>query len=170
VWEQAKLPAGKILMPGVISHATNLVEHPTLVADRDLRYTAIVGRESVIAGMDCGLRRPGPRRTLSEPRCGRLSKGPRCVDVPLALVEYARGRRRVPSSGCRVRLLGCGRCRIQLAVTLLDPSGAEMALHCDADMVRTIVGARSIKFLPGLACSQSQDALAQARCAGFASR
>ena len=52
MWEQAKLPAGKILMPGVISHATNLVEHPTLVADRDLRYTAIVGRESVIAGMD----------------------------------------------------------------------------------------------------------------------
>jgi 5-methyltetrahydropteroyltriglutamate--homocysteine methyltransferase len=42
-------------MPGVVSHATNLVEHPQLVADRILRYTAIVGRENVIAGTDCGL-------------------------------------------------------------------------------------------------------------------
>jgi 5-methyltetrahydropteroyltriglutamate--homocysteine methyltransferase len=55
VWQQAKLPAGKMLMPGVVSHATNLVEHPQLVADRILRYAAIVGRENVIAGTDCGL-------------------------------------------------------------------------------------------------------------------
>jgi 5-methyltetrahydropteroyltriglutamate--homocysteine methyltransferase len=44
-----------MLMPGVVSHATNLVEHPQLVADRILRYAAIVGRENVIAGTDCGL-------------------------------------------------------------------------------------------------------------------
>jgi 5-methyltetrahydropteroyltriglutamate--homocysteine methyltransferase len=55
VWQNAKLPAGKMLMPGVVSHATNLVEHPALVADRILRYAAIVGRENVIAGTDCGL-------------------------------------------------------------------------------------------------------------------
>ena len=55
VWQEAKLPAGKMLMPGVVSHATNLVEHPQLVADRILRYAAIVGRENVIAGTDCGL-------------------------------------------------------------------------------------------------------------------
>ena len=55
MWQQARLPAGKMLMPGVVSHATNLVEHPRLVADRILRYTAIVGRENVIAGTDCGL-------------------------------------------------------------------------------------------------------------------
>jgi len=54
-WQQAKLPAGKMLMPGVVSHATNLVEHPQLVAERILRYAAIVGRENVIAGTDCGL-------------------------------------------------------------------------------------------------------------------
>ena len=47
------------------------------------------------------------------------------------------------------------RCRVQLAFALLDPSGAEMALHCNADMVRTIVGARPIKFLPGPAGSKS---------------
>jgi len=55
VWRQAKLPAGKMLMPGVVSHATNLVEHPQLVADRILRYAAIVGRENIVAGTDCGL-------------------------------------------------------------------------------------------------------------------
>ena len=55
VWQQAKLPAGKMLMPGVVSHATNLVEHPQLVADRILRYAQIVGRENVIAGTDSGL-------------------------------------------------------------------------------------------------------------------
>src|SRR6516165_8393129 len=84
------------------------------------------------------------------------------VDVSLVLVEHARGRRRVPSPGCRVRLLYCRRCRVQLAVTLLDPSGAKMALHCDADMVRPIVGARLVEFLSGPAGSQCQDAFAEA--------
>jgi 5-methyltetrahydropteroyltriglutamate--homocysteine methyltransferase len=55
VWKNADVPKGKILMPGVVSHATNLVEHPDLVADRIVRYAEIVGRENVIAGSDCGL-------------------------------------------------------------------------------------------------------------------
>ena len=54
VFEQVKLPAGKILIPGVISHTTNLVEHPELVAERIVRFAKIVGRENVIAGADCG--------------------------------------------------------------------------------------------------------------------
>jgi 5-methyltetrahydropteroyltriglutamate--homocysteine methyltransferase len=54
VFEQAKLPEGKILIPGVISHTTNLVEHPELVAERILRFAKLVGRENVIAGADCG--------------------------------------------------------------------------------------------------------------------
>jgi 5-methyltetrahydropteroyltriglutamate--homocysteine methyltransferase len=49
------LPKGKILIPGVVSHATNLFEHPELVADRILQYASVVGRENVIAGTDCGL-------------------------------------------------------------------------------------------------------------------
>jgi hypothetical protein len=69
-----------------------------------------------------------------------------------------------------VCLLGCGRCRIESAVALLDPSRADMALYRHADMVRAIVGARHVKFLPGLAGSQSQDALAETRCAEFTSR
>lgn len=55
VWNEVKLPDGKILIPGVVSHATNIVEHPQLVADRIVRYAKIVGRDNVIAGTDCGL-------------------------------------------------------------------------------------------------------------------
>jgi 5-methyltetrahydropteroyltriglutamate--homocysteine methyltransferase len=55
LWRDAKLPEGKILIPGVVSHATNVVEHPELVADRILNYARVVGRENVIAGTDCGL-------------------------------------------------------------------------------------------------------------------
>ena len=54
VWEAAKLPDGKVLIPGVISHSTVLVEHPELVAERIARYAKVVGRENVIAGADCG--------------------------------------------------------------------------------------------------------------------
>ena len=54
VWETVKLPAGKILIPGVISHATNIVEHPELVAERIVRLAKIVGRENVMGGTDCG--------------------------------------------------------------------------------------------------------------------
>ena len=55
VWQDAKLPEGKVLVPGVVSHATNVVEHPRLVADRIIRFAGIVGRENVIASTDCGL-------------------------------------------------------------------------------------------------------------------
>jgi 5-methyltetrahydropteroyltriglutamate--homocysteine methyltransferase len=54
VWEHVKLPPGKALIPGVISHTTNLVEHPELVAERLVKYARLVGRENVIAGSDCG--------------------------------------------------------------------------------------------------------------------
>jgi 5-methyltetrahydropteroyltriglutamate--homocysteine methyltransferase len=54
VWKTAKLPEGKLLIPGVISHATNVVEHPELVAERILRFARLVGRENVMAGTDCG--------------------------------------------------------------------------------------------------------------------
>jgi 5-methyltetrahydropteroyltriglutamate--homocysteine methyltransferase len=54
VFERVKLPAGKILIPGVISHTTNLVEHPELIAERIVRFARLVGRENVIAGADCG--------------------------------------------------------------------------------------------------------------------
>src|SRR5207248_1643183 len=55
VWRDAKLPDGKLILPGVVSHATNVVEHPELVAERILRFANLVGRERVIAASDCGL-------------------------------------------------------------------------------------------------------------------
>jgi len=55
VWQEVKLPDDKILLPGIVSHATNVVEHPELVCDRILRFANIVGRERVIASTDCGL-------------------------------------------------------------------------------------------------------------------
>jgi 5-methyltetrahydropteroyltriglutamate--homocysteine methyltransferase len=54
VWETLELPAGKILIPGVVSHCVSLVEHPELVAQRIERYARAAGRENVIAGADCG--------------------------------------------------------------------------------------------------------------------
>ncbi len=55
VWRDVKLPEGKILMPGVVSHASNVVEHPELVADRIVQYASLVGKENVVAGTDCGM-------------------------------------------------------------------------------------------------------------------
>ena len=55
VWQDVKLPAGKVILPGVVSHATNVVEHPDLVAERITRFAGLVGRERVIASTDCGL-------------------------------------------------------------------------------------------------------------------
>ena len=54
LWEKVKLADGKVLIPGVITHASNIVEHPELIAERIMRYAKLVGRENVIAGADCG--------------------------------------------------------------------------------------------------------------------
>jgi 5-methyltetrahydropteroyltriglutamate--homocysteine methyltransferase len=54
VWDQVELPAGKILIPGVVTHSTDVVEHPELVSQRLQRYAHRVGRENLIAGTDCG--------------------------------------------------------------------------------------------------------------------
>jgi 5-methyltetrahydropteroyltriglutamate--homocysteine methyltransferase len=54
IWESLKLPEGKALIPGVITHASNIVEHPELIAERIVRFARLVGRKNVIAGADCG--------------------------------------------------------------------------------------------------------------------
>jgi 5-methyltetrahydropteroyltriglutamate--homocysteine methyltransferase len=54
-WKEVKLPAGKAVIPGVVSHKTNVLEHPEVIADRIVRYADAVGRESVVAGTDCGM-------------------------------------------------------------------------------------------------------------------
>lgn len=55
VWDELRLPEGKTILPGVVSHATNVVEHPELVADRIERFATRVGKENVVASTDCGL-------------------------------------------------------------------------------------------------------------------
>lgn len=54
LWEEIKLPEGKTLLPGMITHASNIVEHPELIAERLTRFARLVGRENVIASADCG--------------------------------------------------------------------------------------------------------------------
>jgi len=77
VFEKAKLPEGAVLIPGVVGHCTNFIEHPELVAQRLIRYANLVGRENVAAGTDCGL---APRLPDAELTWGKLE----------ALVEGAR--------------------------------------------------------------------------------
>ena len=55
LWEKVKLPEGKSYMPGVVSHVSNHIEHPELVAQRLVRYASVMGKENVIAGTDCGM-------------------------------------------------------------------------------------------------------------------
>ncbi len=87
VWEDAQLPQGKVLIPGVISHATNVVEHPELVAERVVRLARLVGRENVIAGTDCGFAQ-GPFHRRVHPsimwaKLGALVEGARLASAEL---------------------------------------------------------------------------------------
>lgn len=67
VWESVKLPKGKILIPGVVTHHTVTVEHPRVVADRIVRFARLVGRENVIAGTDCGFAQAEHIERVPEP-------------------------------------------------------------------------------------------------------
>jgi 5-methyltetrahydropteroyltriglutamate--homocysteine methyltransferase len=87
VWRDVKLPPGKVLVPGVISHATNVVEHPELVAERLVRLAKIVGRENVMGGTDCGfaqgpfIRRVHP--TIQWAKLKALAEGAQLATVDL---------------------------------------------------------------------------------------
>ncbi|HUZ75847.1 MAG TPA: cobalamin-independent methionine synthase II family protein [Stellaceae bacterium] len=87
VWEDVKLPPGKVLIPGVVSHATNIVEHPELIAERIARLARLVGRENVIASTDCGfaqgpfLRRVHP--TIQWAKLEALAQGARLATKAL---------------------------------------------------------------------------------------
>lgn len=87
VWETVKLRQGKILIPGVISHATNIVEHPELVAERIVRLAKIVGRENIIGGTDCGFAQsPFARRvhpTIMWAKLNSLAEGARLATQEL---------------------------------------------------------------------------------------
>jgi 5-methyltetrahydropteroyltriglutamate--homocysteine methyltransferase len=67
LWESVTLPEGKIIIPGVITHASNIVEHPQLIAERLVRFARLVGRENVIASADCGFSSQASYRTEVHP-------------------------------------------------------------------------------------------------------
>jgi 5-methyltetrahydropteroyltriglutamate--homocysteine methyltransferase len=68
VWETVRLPGDRVLLPGVITHASNIVEHPELIAERIARYATIMGRENVIASTDCGFSSQASYRPEVDPR------------------------------------------------------------------------------------------------------
>ncbi|MCL2394258.1 MAG: hypothetical protein FWC87_06170 [Acidimicrobiaceae bacterium] len=83
VWEDTKLPAGKLLMPGVIGHSSLHIEHPELVAQRLMRFAEVVGRENVIAGTDCGLGSRVPHAEIAWAKFASLVEGARLASERL---------------------------------------------------------------------------------------
>ncbi len=84
VWRDVEFPEGKILIPGVVTHSTDVVEHPELVAQRIVRYAEILGADSVIAGTDCGFGgRSHPQ--IAWAKLGALTEGARLASYSLGL-------------------------------------------------------------------------------------
>jgi 5-methyltetrahydropteroyltriglutamate--homocysteine methyltransferase len=84
VWKDVvKVPDGKILMPGVISHATDLVEHPDLVAERLVNYASAVGKENVQAGTDCGIGSRVGHEEIVWAKLAAMSEGARRASAEL---------------------------------------------------------------------------------------
>jgi 5-methyltetrahydropteroyltriglutamate--homocysteine methyltransferase len=92
LWKEVKLPAGKKILPGVVTHSTNLIEHPELVADRIVRFAKAVGRDNLIASTDCGLGgRVHPQ--IAWAKLKTLSEG-----AALASKELFKGRKAAPAA------------------------------------------------------------------------
>jgi 5-methyltetrahydropteroyltriglutamate--homocysteine methyltransferase len=88
VWERVKLPEGKVLIPGVIGHVSNIIEHPDWIAERIVRFANIVGRENVIAGSDCGFSsqatsRPNVHPTIVWAKFEAMAEGARLATKQL---------------------------------------------------------------------------------------
>ena len=83
VWKRIKLPDGKILIPGVIGHFTDFIEHPRLVAERIVKYAGVVGRENVIAGVDCGLGTRVGTESIQWAKLSALAEGARLASEEL---------------------------------------------------------------------------------------
>ncbi len=83
VWKDVKLPDGKILMPGVISHATDLVEHPDVVKDRLVNFASVVGKENVATGTDCGIGSRVGHEEIVWAKLATMSEGARRASAEL---------------------------------------------------------------------------------------
>jgi len=97
VFEEVRLPEGAVLIPGVVGHCTDLIEHPALVAERLVRYANLVGRENVMGGTDCGL---GPRvghARVAWAKLEALAEGARLATKQL-WIRTSKARKPPPSS------------------------------------------------------------------------
>jgi 5-methyltetrahydropteroyltriglutamate--homocysteine methyltransferase len=83
LWEHVKLPAGKILIPGVVGHDSDTIEHPELVAERLCNYASVVGRDNVIAGTDCGFGTSRVHPTIAHLKFQTLVEGARLASRQL---------------------------------------------------------------------------------------
>ena len=97
IWDDVRLPDGKVLIPGVISHVTNVVEHPDLVAERLVRLARLVGRENLVGGTDCGFAQ-GPfiqrvHPTIMWAKLEALAEGARVATAQLWGSKAERGAR-----------------------------------------------------------------------------
>jgi 5-methyltetrahydropteroyltriglutamate--homocysteine methyltransferase len=107
VWEKVKLPAGSVLIPGVISNSTVVVEHPELVAQRICRFAKMVGRENVIAGSDCGFANFADARAIHPSivwaKLQALAEGARIASKKLFWQPPSRARSPTRGAGQRGR-------------------------------------------------------------------
>ena len=109
VWEDVKLPDGASLMPGVVGHATDIIEHPRLVADRLVRYAEAGRRENVIAGTDCGLATRVGHPEIAWAKLEDLAAGARLASRALARprsLVSRRGARPCTLAAVRVVMTG----------------------------------------------------------------
>ena len=83
VWATVKLPPGKFLVPGVVGHYSDFIEHPELVAERLVKYAKLVGRENVVAGTDCGLGTRVGHPTIAWAKFEALAEGARLATKQL---------------------------------------------------------------------------------------
>lgn len=127
VWKEVHVPEDRILIPGVISHVTNVVEHPELVADRLIRFAEMVGRERVMAGSDCGFAQaPLTRRVHPSIQWAKLRAQAEGARITTAILVNSLVRLRflsfhtlpgISSTAPQLRLLG-GRLNHQPAYTV----------------------------------------------------
>ena len=96
IWKEVRLPPGKVLMPGLIAHSTNIVEHPELVAERLMRFAECVGRDNLMAGTDCGF--------SQSPLAGRVHRS--IMWAKLRTLARARRSRRRRLGGKRSSAVG----------------------------------------------------------------
>jgi 5-methyltetrahydropteroyltriglutamate--homocysteine methyltransferase len=83
IWETIKLPPDKIIMPGVVGHASDIIEHPELIAQRLTRFAKLVGPEQVMAGTDCGLGTRVGHAEITWAKLAAMSEGCRLASAAL---------------------------------------------------------------------------------------